>query len=50
MNGGRKINRTNLATAPPNIDHYVRQGLYRFRCSCQTVAYGDAMTVKQVVP
>ena len=50
MNGVRKIKRTYLATAPPDIDHYVRQGLYRFRCSCRTVVYGDAMTVTQVVP
>jgi hypothetical protein len=50
MNGGRKIERTNVATAPPDVDHYLRQGIYRFQCTCRTVAYGDAMTVKQVVP
>lgn len=50
MNGGRKIKLTNVATSPPDVDHYVRQGIYRFRCTCRTVAYGDAMTTKQVVP
>jgi Polysaccharide lyase len=50
MNGGRKIRRTFVATAPPDVDHYVRQGIYRFRCACRTVAFGDAMTIKQVVP
>lgn len=51
MNGGRKIKRTYVATAPPDVHHYVRQGIYRFQCSaCRTVVYGDAMTIKQVVP
>jgi Polysaccharide lyase len=50
MNGGRKIARTSLATAPPNVHHYVRQGIYRFQCACRTVAFGDAMKVTQVVP
>lgn len=50
MNGGRKIKRTYLATAPPDVHHYVRQGIYRFQCSCRTVVYGDAMTVTQVDP
>ena len=50
MNGGRKIGFTRLATAPSDNDHYLRQGIYRFRCSCRTIVYGDAMTVKQVVP
>jgi hypothetical protein len=48
MNGARKIERTRVATAPPGVGHYVRQGLYRFQCSCRTLVYGDAMTVKQV--
>jgi hypothetical protein len=50
MNGGRKIKLTSLATAPSDNDHYLRQGIYRFRCACRTVVYGDAMTVKEVVP
>lgn len=50
MNGGRKIKRTYLATAAPDVHHYVRQGIYRFRCDCRTVVYGDAMTVTQVAP
>ncbi len=50
MNGGRKIKRTLAATAPPDVHHYVRQGIYRFRCTCRTVVYGDAMTVTQVFP
>jgi hypothetical protein len=50
MNGGRKVKFTRLATAPSDNDHYLRQGIYRFRCTCRTVVYGDAMTVKQVVP
>ena len=50
MNGGRKIARTYLATAPPGVDQFLRQGIYRFKCTCRTVVYGDAMTVKQVLP
>jgi hypothetical protein len=50
MNGGLKIRRTYVSTAPPGVGHYVRQGLYRVHCTCRTVAYGDALTVKQVVP
>ena len=42
MNGGRKIQRTHMATAPPGVDHYVRQGIYRASCTCRTVVYGDA--------
>jgi hypothetical protein len=45
MNGGRKIELTYLATAPPGVGHFVRQGIYRFRCTCRTVVYGDSMTV-----
>jgi hypothetical protein len=48
MNGGRKIKLTHLATAPPDVGHYLRQGIYRYRCTCRTVVYGDGMTVKQV--
>jgi hypothetical protein len=48
MNGGRKIPLTHVATAPHGVDHYVRQGLYRFQCNCRTLVYGDGMTVKQV--
>jgi hypothetical protein len=50
MNGGRKIELTHVATAPPGVGHYVRQGLYRFQCTCRTLVYGDSMTVKQVSP
>jgi Polysaccharide lyase len=50
MNGGRKIPLTHVATAPPGVGHYLRQGIYRFRCTCKTVVYGDAMRVAQVVP
>jgi hypothetical protein len=50
MNGGRKIRRTYLATSPPDVDHYVRQGLYRFRCACRTVVFGDSMKVTEVTP
>jgi hypothetical protein len=49
MNGRRKVRRTYVATAPPGVNHYVRQGIYRFPCRCRTVVYGDAMTVTQVV-
>jgi hypothetical protein len=49
MNGGRKIPLTHVATAPPGVNHYVRQGLYRHPCECRTVVFGDAMTVTQVV-
>ena len=48
MNGGRKVKLTHTATAPPGVNHHVRQGIYRFRCSCRTVVYGDAMTVTRV--
>ena len=50
MNGGPKIKRTYVATAAPGAGTYVRQGIYRVHCTCRTVVYGDAMTVKQVVP
>jgi hypothetical protein len=45
MNGRRKIPLTHTATAPPGVNHYVRQGVYRFRCACRTIVYGDGMTV-----
>jgi Polysaccharide lyase len=50
MNGGRKVPFTRVATAPPGVGHYVRQGIYRFRCSCTTVVYGDSMRVSHVDP
>jgi hypothetical protein len=50
MNGGKKIPFTHVATAPPGVSHYVRQGIYRDQCRCRTVVYGDAMTVTQVFP
>jgi Polysaccharide lyase len=50
VNGRRKIARTYVATSPPGVGHYVRQGIYRVRCTCRTIVYGDAMTVEQVVP
>jgi hypothetical protein len=50
MNGGRKIEPTRLATAAPDVGTYLRQGIYRFRCTCRTLVYGDAMKVTQVAP
>jgi hypothetical protein len=50
MNGRRRIGLTHLATAPPDVAHYLRQGIYRFRCACRTVVYGDGMTVESVMP
>lgn len=44
-NGEPVVPRTSLATATPGVNVYVRQGLYRFRCNCRTVVYGDGMTV-----
>jgi hypothetical protein len=45
-NGVRVVPFTNLATAQPGVDTYLRQGLYRFRCACRTIVYADAMTVR----
>ena len=50
MNGHRVIGRTQIATAPPGVNHYLRQGIYRFRCTCRTVAFGDGMTVETSSP
>jgi Polysaccharide lyase len=50
MNGRRVIGRTQIATAPPGVNHYLRQGIYRFRCTCRTVAFGDGMTVETASP
>ena len=45
-NGVRVVRRTPVATTPPGIGVYLRQGLYRFRCTCRTVVFGDGMTVR----
>jgi hypothetical protein len=50
LNGRRVVERTTLATAPPDVDHYLRQGIYRFRCTCRTIVFADGMTVERIAP
>lgn len=50
LNGRRIVEQRSLATAPPDVDHHLRQGIYRFRCTCRTIVYGDGMTVERISP